>query len=147
MRAYPLSLAALLCAAAAGCATTQTPQRAGTLQQIRYGEVVDTREVDVEGYSTRVGTWGGATVGRAVGITNGGDRLIAGAIGGVAGALAGEALEKKARTKDGYEITVRMDDGSTIAVIQEADAGTFEAGERVKVAMGGRDGTTRVSAL
>src|SRR5262249_53668432 len=129
MRALKLSFAVLVCVAAVGCAS-QTPYRAGTLQQIRYGEVIDTKEIQVEGYSTRVGTWGGASVGRAVGYTKGGDRLIAGAIGGVAGAIAGEALEKKARAKDGFEITVRMDDGSTVAVIQEADAGTFEAGDR-----------------
>jgi outer membrane lipoprotein SlyB len=144
------SIACLLAVAtaAAGCASQSTfgpPSRANTAQ-VRYGEVVETRDIEIEGQATNIGRWGGASVGRAVGYTKGGDRFIAGAIGGVAGAIAGEAIERKVRTKDGQEITVRFeDDGSELLVLQEAeDDAVFAAGDSVRVLLR-RDGYAQVS--
>ena len=45
--------------------------------------------------------------------------------------------------KKGVEITVRMDNGQTIAVTQEDTGEVFTVGERVRVLSGG--GATRVT--
>jgi outer membrane lipoprotein SlyB len=60
----------------------------------------------------------------------------------VAGGVAGSALEEGVMSKDGLEITVKLDGGRMIAVTQEADE-QFRVGERVRVLSGG--GVTRVT--
>jgi outer membrane lipoprotein SlyB len=131
---------------AAGCATPQ-PHRPYTATQVTYGEVVETRPMKIEGQSTQIGRWGGASIGRAIGYeqAGGGGWMVAGAVAGVAGAVAGEAVERKVRTQEGVEVTVRLDDGSVIAVLQEA-AVAFAAGEKVRVLLG-RDGSASISPL
>ena len=64
-------------------------------------------------------------------------------MGGVAGAVAGEAIEKKITTEDGLEITVRLDSSDTIAVVQAQDV-LFVPGDSVRVLFGPR-GSTRVT--
>jgi len=56
--------------------------------------------------------------------------------------VAGSAIEGKVTSKQGLEITVKLDNGQLIAVTQEADE-QFHPGERVRVLSGG--GTTRVT--
>ncbi|HEY5624477.1 MAG TPA: hypothetical protein VIV14_12010 [Gammaproteobacteria bacterium] len=135
-----------------GCAT---PSSSGsvyprhdtrTAYNVEYGEVIATRVVEIEGETSFVGVWGGATVGRAAGgaLSGGGDtRRVAQAVGGVAGAVAGEALEKKITAEDGLEITVRLDSNDTIVVVQEHDV-VFLPGDRVRVLFGPR-GSTRLT--
>jgi outer membrane lipoprotein SlyB len=117
-----------------------------TAYNVEYGEVVATRIVEIEGETSFVGLWGGAAVGRAAGgalSDNGDTRGVAQAVGGVAGAVAGEAIEKKITAEDGLEITVRLDNSNTIAVVQEQDV-IFASGDRVRVLFGPR-GATRVT--
>ena len=63
-------------------------------------------------------------------------------IGAVAGGLAGSAAEEAVTRKDAFEITVKLDGGGLIAVVQEADE-KFNAGDRVRIVENG--GTSRVS--
>ncbi len=42
-----------------------------------------------------------------------------------AAALAGQAAEQAGTRKNGVEITVRLDNGSVVAITQEADETTF----------------------
>lgn len=116
-----------------------------TAYAVEYGEVVATRIVAIEGDASFIGVWGGSEVGRAVGGTVGdGDaRRVARAVGGVAGAVAGEAIEKKVTAEDGLEITVRLDNNDTIAVVQAQDV-LFAPGDRVRVLFG-PGGSTRVT--
>jgi len=77
----------------------------------------------------------GSTVGKGKGST-------LAALGGAAlGAVGGAVAEEKLTQKTGLEITVQLDSGSILAVVQEADV-MFSVGERVRVLTGG--GTTRV---
>ena len=77
-------------------------------------------------------------------MSDGGDtRDVAQAVGGIAGAVAGEAIEKKITAEDGLEITVRLDNSNTIAVVQAHDE-LFVSGDRVRVLFGPR-GSTRVT--
>jgi outer membrane lipoprotein SlyB len=129
----------------AGCASSQ-PHRPYTASQVTYGEVVETRSAEIAGRSTQIGRWGGASIGRAIGYEQaGGNWMLAGAVAGVAGAVAGEAFERKVTAKDGLEVTVRLDDGSVIAILQDASV-AFEPGEKVRV-LRGSDGSASVSPL
>jgi len=47
-----------------------------------------------------------------------------------------ESSETEPRWVDGYQLTLRMDDGTTQAITQNSDA--FHVGERVQVTPGGR---------
>ena len=60
----------------------------------------------------------------------------------VAGAIAGQAIEKKITEQDGQEITIEMDNGRVIALVQAATVEFFE-GERDRV-LTGRGGHARV---
>ena len=61
----------------------------------------------------------------------------------IAGAAAGRALETAATRQQGIEITVRLDDGDTVAIVQSASVG-FSSGERVNVLRRG-NGQARVT--
>ncbi|MGB9643436.1 MAG: hypothetical protein ACPL3Q_09635, partial [Candidatus Ratteibacteria bacterium] len=65
-------------------------------------------------------------------------------IGGAAGAVAGGAIEKKLTTKVGLEITVKLEDGRTVAIVQEkTPEDNFKSGDPVQVIYAS-DGTARV---
>jgi len=142
-----LALAALL---AQGCATSLSGQvysrdEARRPVQVETGVIESIRNVQIEGTNTNVGALAGAAVGGIAGSTVGGGRgaaiaTVAGAVlGGVAGAKAEEAATRTAA----HEITVRMDYGRTLVVVQEADTSLYP-GQRVRV-LTSDDGTTRVA--
>lgn len=113
---------------------------------VRYGEVTDVDPVTIEGQRTAMGKVGGGYVGYEAGRAIGGHGTsgdIGGAVGAVAGAVAGEAVEERVTRQDGLQITVKLDDGRVIAVVQAADQ-PFEVGERVKV-FSRRGGEARVA--
>ena len=120
---------------------------ARTAWVVSEGRVVDVGAVTIEGERSVLGTAGGGYVGYEVGrsIGHGSGRDIAGAVGAVAGAAAGRAVEENVTRQDGLQITVRLDSGETIAIVQAADV-AFEAGERVRV-LRRQDGAARVSKL
>ncbi len=138
-------------AMASGCALSSSGQsypryETRTAYDVAYGEVVETRQVEIEGDASFIGVWGGAEVGRAIGSTVDGGRdtrRVVSAVGSVAGAVAGEAIERKITEEDGLEITVRLDNSDTIAVVQAMDV-EFSPGERVRVLFG-PGGSARVS--
>jgi outer membrane lipoprotein SlyB len=107
---------------------------------VEYGEVVTTRVVEIEGEPSVIGVWGGASVGSTVGGSS-----TARAVGGVAGAVAGQAIERKIAAADGLEITILLDRSDTIAVVQAADV-EFAPGDRVRVLFG-TFGEARVTPL
>jgi outer membrane lipoprotein SlyB len=115
---------------------------------VRYGEVTDVDVVTIEGQRTALGRVGGGYVGYEVGRAIGGRGTsgnIGGAVGAVAGAVAGQAVEEGATRQQGLQITVRLDGGRAVAVVQAADQ-PFAVGERVKV-FSRRDGAARVAKL
>ncbi len=110
---------------------------------VRYGEVVEIRPVPIEGEATDLGTYGGGWIGYGAGrdLADGDSyEHLAGAVGGVAGALAGRAIEKSVTGEDGIEIIVELDNGELIGVVQ-ADDVSFVEGERVRVMMSHSRGT------
>jgi len=118
--------------------------QANVLQRSDLGVVTSVREVNIEGQKSQLGMYGGGLIG---GAAASGGKGVGGAIvrasGAVAGAVAGQAVEEVATRKRAQEITVRMDDGSTVSVVQESSTGLFMDGDRVKVIVGG--GQARVA--
>jgi outer membrane lipoprotein SlyB len=106
--------------------------------------VESVRQVLLEGTKTPIGTVAGGAIGGIAGGSVGGGRgsAITSVIGAVAGGIAGSAIEELATRKDALEITIKLDSGALIAIVQEADE-TFQPGDRVRIIENGR--TSRVS--
>lgn len=104
------------------------------VQTVKTGVVESVRTVKLEGTKSPIGTIGGGAVGGIAGSSIGGGRgsAIAAVIGAIAGGLAGSALEEGVTRKDGIEITVKLDGGSMLAIVQEADE-EFKPGDRVRI--------------
>ena len=139
----------LLCLALAGCASSRSGQvytrdQARVTHTIEMGTVVQVEQVQIEGTKSQVGTIAGVAVGGVLGSTigQGRGRDVATVLGAVGGGLAGAAAEEELTKKAGLEITVSLDNGQTIVVVQEADV-QFYVNDRVRV-IKGSDGTTRV---
>jgi outer membrane lipoprotein SlyB len=142
-------VAIMLAGLLAGCASSNsgdvyTREQTRQPQTVQMGIVESVRMVKIEGTKTPVGTATGAVIGGVAGSTvgHGSGSTIAAVVGAVAGGLAGSAIEEGVTRKDGLEITVRLDNGTMLAIVQEANE-TFNPGERVRVLDGG--GVTRVS--
>lgn len=133
----------------AGCASSNSGgvysrEQTRQVQTVRMGAIESVRTVKIEGTSSGVGAATGAVVGGVAGSTMGGGKgkILTTVIGAVAGGLAGSAAEEKLTGKDGLELTVKLDNGTMLAIVQEADE-QFHPGDRVRLLESG--GITRVS--
>jgi outer membrane lipoprotein SlyB len=129
-----------LLALAAGCASgpqDYTRSEAQVVQTVTYGTVDSVRMVRISEDKPIIGTVTGAAIGGLLGnsIGHGGGRAAATVIGAVGGGIAGNAIERNVTAQDGQELVVRLDNGSTIAVVQPG-AQAFAAGQRVRVLTG-----------
>jgi|GEM_PF-283274 len=114
------------------------------------GTVQSMRALQVEGQGTGLGAVGGGVVGGVVGnqIGGGSGRAAFTVLGAIGGALAGNEIEKRARTSTRYELTVRMDDGS-VRTFHSATPYPWRAGDPVRVVDGAvvaRSGGDRAQA-
>lgn len=109
------------------------------------GDVVAVRDVQISGRNTIVGVGGGGLVGGAA--ASGGSGVggaVVQAAGAVGGAIVGESVEEVATRRWAQEITIKLANGDTIAVVQEfKKEGRFTVGERVQVLQGGASATVR----
>lgn len=103
-------------------------------QTVRMGVVENVRQVQIEGTRSGVGPAAGAVVGGIAGSTVGHGRgaAVGAVLGSVAGGVAGQAAEEATMRRPGLEITVKLDNGSLVAITQEADQ-TFAPGDRVRI--------------
>lgn len=152
-RVVTLVLAILAAAAVVGCTL---PSRGDVYRRdetrqawdVRYGHVTGIEDVTIEGQRSALGRVGGGYVGYEVGRAIGGRGTrgrVGGAVGAVAGAVAGEAVEEGVTRQAGLQITVQLDEGRSIAVVQAADQ-PFAVGERVKI-YSRPDGAARVAKI
>jgi len=145
-RLFAVSLIALLLGACASSNSGSVYSRddARKVQTVRTGIVESVRQVKLEGTKTPIGTVAGGAVGGIAGSSVGSGRggAIAAVIGALVGGLVGSAAEEGFSRKDGLEITVKLDGGSLVSVVQEADE-VFNAGDKVRLLESG--GATRVT--
>lgn len=111
-------------------------------QSVQYGRVTNVRYVKIEG-GNQAGTLVGGLAGGALGSNIGSGRAsnTAGAIGGaLLGGVVGSNVQQSVGSRQGVEITVRLDQGGSIAVVQEVsqkNPNYFKAGDRVRVLSSG----------
>ena len=116
------------------------------VQTVRLGTIEMLRPVKIEGTKTPIGAGAGAVVGGIGGSTIGGGRgaAVAAVIGAVAGGLLGAMTEEGLTRAQGVEITVREDDGTLRAYVQQVQENeVFRVGERVRIMT--VDDTSRVA--
>lgn len=138
-----LSLFTVACASS-NSGSVYSREEARKVQTVRTGIVESVRQVTLEGTKSQIGTVAGGAVGGIAGSSVGSGRgsAVGAVIGAVVGGIAGAAAEEGLTRKDGLEITVKLDGGGLVAIVQEADE-AFKAGEKVRLIEHG--GTTRVS--
>ena len=104
------------------------------VQTVKTGVVESVRSVKLEGTKSPIGTVAGGAIGGIAGSSIGSGRgsAIAAVLGAVVGGLAGSAAEEGVTRKDGLEITVKLDGGAMIAIVQEADE-SFKPGDKVRI--------------
>jgi outer membrane lipoprotein SlyB len=113
-------------------------------QSVQFGVVDSIRDVRLYGPNTGIGGASGAAIGMVAGSNvGGGSGQFLGAVAGtILGGIIGNNVEQSATERPGVEVTVLMDSGRYVAVVQEATE-PFRAGDRVRV-LSGR-GMTRVT--
>ena len=122
-----------------GCASSayETVPRntSGKLHSVSSGTIVATKNVVIEGQSSRLGQASGAIAGSAIGQTigKGSGRTLATAGGAVVGGIVGDMVEKELTKKQAQELTVSLDDGGTVVVVQVRRDPGFVEGDRVSV--------------
>lgn len=149
MQTLRVSVALALALLLGACASSNSGgvyQRgeARQIQTVKTGVVESVRQVRLEGTKTPIGGATGAVVGGVAGSTVGGGRgqIITSVLGAVVGGIAGAAAEEGLTRKDGIEITVKLDTGNLVAVVQEADE-QFSPGDKVRIVESG--GVARVT--
>ena len=105
------------------------------------GVVVEVKEVEVAGKGTGIGAVAGGVGGAVIGHEIGDGNRAGTVIGAAVGAVAGHQIEREARAHKRYDITVRMNDGSTKALSDETgNPVSWKSGDKVRV---GNDGVIR----
>jgi len=132
-----------------GCASSNsgdvyTRDEARRVQTVQMGVVEGARAIKIEGTKSQIGTGAGAIVGAIAGGGTGQGRgsSIGSVLGAVAGGVVGAAAEEGYTREDGVEITVRLENGRIISVVQ-AGKNDFNIGDKVRILQ--VDGVTRVS--
>lgn len=136
-------------AAIGGCASsksgdTYTRDEARRVQNVQMGIVEGSRPVKIEGTGTPIGSGAGAVVGGIAGSSAGQGRgsAVGTVLGAVVGGVAGAAAEEGFTREDGVEVTIRLESGRLISVVQ-AGKEQFQPGDRVRIMETG--GVTRVT--
>jgi len=140
----------LIPAVLAGCASGRGSgdyerAEARRVYEVKMGVVEHVRSVKLEGTESGIGAAAGGAIGGIAGSTagNGKGSAIGAVIGAVVGGIAGAATEEVSTRKGGQEVTVKLDSGRIIAVVQEDTGEKFAVGERVRILESG--GQVRVS--
>ena len=113
-------------------------------EEDRLGRVVALEKIEVNqeyrlGIGTVVGAVAGGLLGRQFG--SGGGRTAATVAGAAVGAAAGTAAESRLKRRDAQRVTVRMNTGGQVTVVQPIDS---RLAEGMDVRIDGSDETARV---
>ncbi len=154
MKSSPTSILGLclLSVALTGCVSglqgsTYSRAEARQVQEVAFGTVIGTQPVVIEGNRSGAGQLPGAIIGGVAGssLGDGKGQQIFTVLGAVGGAILGQQIEEKATRAQGLELTIELDSGRTLSIVQEVDSvDQFKEGQRVRVLTQGA--LARVSA-
>ncbi|RLJ65332.1 glycine zipper 2TM domain-containing protein [Sulfurisoma sediminicola] len=101
------------------------------------GTIESVREIAKEGEGSGLGAVAGGVVGGVLGnqVGNGRGRDLATVAGAIGGAFAGHQIEKSQKKVVDYQITVRLEDGTT-RVFHQDTAPAWRSGDRVRIENG-----------
>jgi outer membrane lipoprotein SlyB len=140
----------LVPAVLAGCASGRggddyERSEARRVYEVRMGVIEHVRAVKLEGTESGIGAAAGGAIGGIAGSTAGRGKgsMVGAVLGAVVGGIAGAATEEGVTRKAAVELTIRLDSGRVIAVVQEDKAEKFAVGERVRLLESG--GQVRVT--
>ncbi|MDR0529307.1 MAG: hypothetical protein LBG69_06845 [Zoogloeaceae bacterium] len=145
-RLAPALLALLLAGCAAGLGGEDYPRgQARQAMKVRFATVESVREVQIEGTKTPVGSAAGAVIGGVAGgaVGHGKGSAVGAVIGAVVGGVGGAAAEEAITRQKGMEITVKLDGGEYLAIVQADGQENFQPGEKVRLI--GVDSSLRVA--
>jgi outer membrane lipoprotein SlyB len=146
-----LTTSVILVAALAACATSSPDvvQRgdAQRMAQVQDAVVLSVRNVVVDGSQSGIGAGVGGVVGAIGGYAGSGvprEAQVLGVLAGVAGAAAGNALERLSTKEDAVEVLVQLKSGDRRAIVQAKGNEVLAAGDPViLVTTGGKVRVTK----
>ena len=135
------ALSIIAAASLSACTTAQTGSNVGrtevrVMQEVVYGQIIKIRTVRIDGTNSGQGANAGLAVGGIAGATARGSNTQPGmpTIGGsVLGSLIGQGAESQITRSEGLEMIIKLTDGRTVAIVQEAGNDKFEVGQSVRV--------------
>ena len=116
--------------------STYSRSEARQIQKVEFGTVLSTNPVVIEGKQSGAGQLPGAIIGGVAGssVGEGKGQQIFTILGAVGGAVVGSMIEEQATRTQGLELTIKMDSGKTLSIVQEVDnVNVFREGQRVRV--------------
>lgn len=135
-----------------GCATERLEKvsaaSAGRMQELSIGTVVAVKMVKIDGKVTYLGPSTGAIIGSGIGQTvgHGSGQILATAGAAALGGVVGGIVETQLSAKRAQELTISVDGGETVVVVQQLNNREFVEGDRVRV-IHSFSGDARVSDL
>ncbi|EPH2675933.1 glycine zipper 2TM domain-containing protein [Enterobacter cloacae] len=109
----------------------------GQVMALSHGTITGVRYITIQNDtgSSAAGTVGGALISGAAGnaIGGGSGRLLATAGGTVAGAMAGQSIQRGMARHNAAELFIRPDNGQEFVTVQPAREGEFVVGQRVNI--------------
>jgi outer membrane lipoprotein SlyB len=137
-RILNVSLVTVMAVFLGACATSSPDviQRgdAQRMAQVQDGVVLSVRTVTVDGSQSGIGGAAGGVIGAVGGYAGSGvqrEAQILGVLAGVAGAAAGNAIERFSTREDAVEILVQLKNGERRAIVQAKAAEVLAAGDPV----------------
>ena len=148
---FKLSLTVLVAATLGACASSSPDviQRGDTqrMAQVQDGVVLSVRTVTVDGSQSGVGATVGGVVGAVGGYSASGmqrEAQVLGLLIGVAGAAAGNAIERFSTREEAVEILIALKGGERRAIVQAKGAEVLVPGDAViLVTTGGKVRVTK----
>lgn len=139
MRRFIVNSVIVMTAMTLGACSTSSPdviQRgdAQRLSKVEDGVVLTTRAVVVDGSQSGIGAAVGGVTGAVAGASRGGSHSESNVIGllvGVAGAAAGNTIERFATREDATELLIQLKGGERRAVVQAKGGETLAPGDAV----------------
>lgn len=143
----PLALVAVLGACASSSPDVIARGDAQRMAQVQDGVVLSVRPVVVDGSQSGIGGVVGGVVGAVGGYSGSGvprEAQVLGVLVGVAGAAAGNAIERFSTREEAVEILVQLKGGDRRAIVQAKGNETLVAGDPViLVTTGGKVRVTK----